>query len=113
MNLLLAAAMVFQLRAFPQASIASPGRPAHIHLTAELTRPEDEALYCPRIVWEWPDETESSYEADCEPYAPGADFPRRWSRDVNSGPGSWNVCARLEKPEGKVRRKACVSFEVN
>lgn len=36
--------------------------------TAEISGPEDEGWYCPRVEWTWPDGTTSSTESDCPPY---------------------------------------------
>jgi hypothetical protein len=39
-----------------------------VHLTAEITGPEIETWYCPRVEWTWPNETTSAAESDCPPF---------------------------------------------
>lgn len=81
--------------------VALPGQP--IMLTAEVTGPDVEAFYCPRVVWELPDGTESSTESDCAPWAPGVQAERRWSQHgALAAPGKYLFAVRLEKPRGHV-----------
>lgn len=90
--------------------VALPGQA--ITLTAELVGGEDaEALYCPRVVWEWPDGTESSTESDCAPWATGTELVRRWTRHGGlAAPGVYVFTVRLEKPKGHVVAKASVEL---
>lgn len=90
--------------------IALPGQP--ITLTAELVGGEDaESMYCPRVVWSWPDGTESTTESDCPPWAPGVEYARRWMRHGSlAGPGVYVFRVRLEKPAGHVLTVATVEL---
>ena len=76
---------------------AFPGVP--VLLTASLDGDEEvEATYCPRIVWRWPDGTESAQEGDCPAFADRAEYPRRWTRWISLGrPGEYAVSVRWEK----------------
>jgi len=61
----------FTLRASPRLGIAQPVGNAWclpVTLTAEITGPETEELYCPRFEWLWPDGTVSAVESDCPPF---------------------------------------------
>ena len=90
--------------------LALPGQP--ITLTAELVGGDDtEALYCPRVVWEWPDGTESSTESDCPPWAPGVEVERRWTRKgALAAPGLYRFTVRLEKPKGHVIARSSIEL---
>ena len=63
------------LRAQPPVGIA----PARIVFTAELVGGVDdfEDYYCPTVVWEWGDDTQSESTLDCEPYEAGKSEIRR------------------------------------
>jgi len=64
------------LRATPR--LALP--PVQIALVAELVGGDElEDYYCPALEWDWGDGERSQSEADCEPFAPGASFERRFS----------------------------------
>jgi hypothetical protein len=54
------------LKAQPNVGIA----PARIVLTAELTGGSNDfqEYYCPTVLWDWADGTESESTFDCEPY---------------------------------------------
>ena len=53
--------------------------PQRIVATAELTEGADDyrEYYCPRIEWEWGDDTTSESVEDCEPYQAGVSKIRR------------------------------------
>jgi hypothetical protein len=63
------------LRAQPPVGIA----PARVVFTAELVGGANdfEEFYCPTIVWEWGDDTQSESTLDCEPYEEGKSEIRR------------------------------------
>lgn len=93
-----------ELRASRQMAFA--GQP--ILLTAALVGGEDvESLYCPDIVWTWPDGTESRHEADCPPFEQREEYPRRWTRWVALAYAGqvYPVGFRIEKA-GRVLRRA-------
>ena len=85
------------LKASPAVSFA----PARIVLVAELKggSNDSEELYCPTVVWEWGDLTESTVEADCEPYTPGkSEIKRRYTVEHQyKNPGSFQIVLRLKK----------------
>ena len=57
------------VRANPALGVA----PLRVVATAELEggADDDPQYYCLKVVWRWGDASESTTEADCEPYAPG------------------------------------------
>ena len=85
------------LKAAPAVSFA----PARIVVVAEVKGgPEDyEEFYCPTVEWEWGDDTTSTAEADCDPYAAGkSTIKRRYTvehRYKNSG--GFKIILRLKK----------------
>lgn len=82
--------------------------PIEVFIVAELVGGDPlEALYCPNVVWTWPDTTESSEEGDCPPWDRREDFPRFWrpGRRIMVGQGTtghFPFGVRLEKPAGHV-----------
>lgn len=87
--------------------LALPGQ--EITLTAEVVGPETEAWYCPRVVWRYPDGTESSNEGDCPEWAPGVESVRRWTkRGSLAHPGTFPFEVRLEKPKGHTLARASI-----
>jgi hypothetical protein len=87
----------FSLRAQPNVGIA----PARIVLTAELTGGADDfqEYYCPTVLWEWADGTESESTIDCEPYEAGkSEIRRRFTQEhVFRNAGSHRVWVRLKR----------------
>jgi hypothetical protein len=85
------------LKATPAISFA----PARIIFVAEVKGGADdfEDFYCPTVEWEWGDLTQSTAEADCEPYSAGkSSIKRRYTvehRFRNSG--GFKVILRLKK----------------
>jgi hypothetical protein len=88
--------------------MAFPGAP--ILLTAELSGDaEPEGWYCPRVVWTWPDGTESGVEGDCPPYAERVDYPRRWTQwKALAAPGTYPIRVRLERAGKVIARQELV-----
>jgi hypothetical protein len=89
-------------RVFPPVSIAKIATGcAQVLLTVEISGPETEAWYCPKIEWEFPDETRASEESDCAPFSTREDYPRRWSRRICAPPhplgDTWVVVVRFSK----------------
>jgi hypothetical protein len=64
-----------QVRVTPPVGIA----PLRIVATAELVKGADDYadFYCPRLQWDWSDETKSEIADNCEPYEPGKSQIRR------------------------------------
>jgi hypothetical protein len=85
------------LKATPAISFA----PARVIFVAEVKGGSDdfEDFYCPTVEWEWGDLTQSTAEADCDPYSPGkSTIKRRYTvehRFKNSG--TFKVVVRLKK----------------
>jgi hypothetical protein len=77
------------LRASPRFSFT----PSTVLVTAELNGGEDdEAFYCPAIVWDWDDGGRSANEADCPPFRPGTPLERRYTAEhAYVRPGVYNV----------------------
>jgi hypothetical protein len=80
--------------------------PTSVVFTLTVKDAGDEQFYCPRIEWEWEDETRSTEESDCPPFeeATAADHVRRWtkSRDYRR-PGTHKVRVRLYKGDKVVK----------
>jgi hypothetical protein len=57
------------VRANPEMGIA----PMRVVATAELNggADDDQQYYCLKVQWQWGDDSESTTEADCDPYVPG------------------------------------------
>jgi hypothetical protein len=85
------------LRASPQVAFS----PARIVLTGELRNVTnlDSGFYCPTVVWEWGDGTESTYSADCQPFEPGiSEVKMRYiQQHTFDMPGQFRVALRLKK----------------
>jgi len=85
------------LKAQPAVSFA----PARVVLVAEVKggANDHEEFYCPTVVWEWGDLTESVVEADCDPYAQGkSEIKRRYTVEHRfKDPGAFKVVMRLKK----------------
>ena len=85
------------LKAQPAVSFA----PARVVLVAEVKggANDNEEFYCPTLVWEWGDLTESVAETDCEPYAPGkSEIKRRYTVEHRfKDPGGFKVVIRMKK----------------
>ena len=83
------------MRASPQVSFS----PARIVLTGELKNVtnEDANLYCPTVIWEWGDGTQSEHTADCQPFEPGtSEVKQRYvQQHTFDTPGRFRVTLRL------------------
>lgn len=90
------------LRAQPPVGIA----PARIVFTAELVGgPNDfEEFYCPTVIWEWGDDTQSESTLDCEPYEAGkSEIRRRFTVEHQfKRSGGYKVFFRLKKRDKPV-----------
>jgi hypothetical protein len=75
--------------------------PQRIVATAEITEGADDyqEYYCPRIEWDWGDETKSESAEDCDPYEPGVSkIRRRYTTDhTYREPGIYNVIFRMQQ----------------
>jgi len=84
------------LRAQPTVSIS----PARVVLTAELVGGANDFqdFYCPTVVWEWGDGTESESTFDCEPYQAGkSEIKRRFTVEHVFRAGDRKVIFRLKR----------------
>ncbi len=85
------------LKATPAVSFA----PARIVVVAEVKggASDNEEFYCPTLLWEWGDLTESTAEADCEPYEAGkSEIKRRYTVEHRyKDPGSFRIRLLLKK----------------
>ena len=73
-----------------------------IRVTASIENKEKigdpEKYYCLEEVWEWDDDTESTYAPDCEPYKEGAELKTFFSASHQyRDPGSYNIYLRLQR----------------
>jgi hypothetical protein len=90
------------LRAQPPVGIA----PARVVFTAELTGGANdfEEYYCPTVIWEWGDDTQSESTLDCDPYEEGkSEIRRRFTVEHRfRRSGSYKVLFRLKKRDKHV-----------
>jgi hypothetical protein len=90
------------VRAQPPVGIA----PARIVFTAELVGGANdfEEFYCPTVIWEWGDDTQSESTLDCEPYEPGkSEIRRRFTVEHQfRRSGGYKVFFRLKKRDKPV-----------
>jgi hypothetical protein len=96
------------LRAQPPVGIA----PARVVFTAELVGGANdfEEFYCPTIIWEWGDDTQSESTLDCEPYEPGkSEIRRRFTVEHQfKRAGGYKVFFRLKKRDKAVAAASAV-----
>lgn len=101
-----------KLTASPMVALAGPTQPASIRLRLTIEN-GGEALYCPKIVWEWPWGTKSTEESDCLPYHPKmANERQSWGRLISVGPGEHTFIVKIEKA-GKTLRTESVNVTVH
>lgn len=85
------------LKATPAVSFA----PARVVVVAEVKGGSNdyEEFYCPSVEWDWGDFTQSTAEADCDPYAPGkSEIKRRYTVEHRyKNPGTFRIVLRLKK----------------
>lgn len=95
------------LKAQPSVGIS----PARVTLTAELSGGANDfqEYYCPTIVWDWADDTESESTYDCGPYEAGkSEIRRRFTAQHTFRAGAHKVWVRLKRSD-----KVLVSASVN
>jgi hypothetical protein len=83
------------LKAQPNVGIS----PARVVLTAELAGGANDfqEYYCPTVVWDWADGTESESTLDCEPYEAGkSQIKRRFTVEHVFRAGAHKVWIRLK-----------------
>jgi len=98
------------LKAQPNVGVA----PARIMLTAELTGGANDfqEYYCPTVVWDWADGTESESTFDCEPYEAGkSEIRRRFTVQHVFRRGAHKVWIRLKR-NGDLLASASVNIHV-
>ena len=98
------------LKAQPNVGIA----PARIVLTAELTGGANDfqEYYCPTVMWDWADGTESESTLDCEPYEEGkSEIRRRFTVQHTFRAGAHRVWVRLKR-NGKLLASANVTIHI-
>lgn len=81
--LALAAGPKVELKASPRATMLAVGQcSVEVRFVLSVDPRGDEDYYCPRVEWEWEDETRSTEESDCPPYdaAKPAGLRRAWTR---------------------------------
>lgn len=85
---------------FMRPSNYSSRSPTTVRIRAELEgQPENpEEYYCLTEVWDWGDDTESTYEPDCDPYEEGTELQRRFSASRQFRyPGTYNIRLLLKR----------------
>lgn len=98
------------LKAQPRISVA----PSRVVLTAEITggRDDFEDFYCPTVVWEWGDGTQSEAAMDCAPYEAGkSEIRRRFTVEHVFTAGNFRVLFHL-KQRKKTVGMADVSIQI-
>ena len=98
------------LKAQPNVGVA----PARIMLTAELTGGANDfqEYYCPTVVWDWADGTESESTFDCDPYEAGkSEIRRRFTMQHVFRVGAHKVWIRLKRND-KLLASASVNIHI-
>ena len=98
------------LKAQPNVGIA----PARIMLTAELSGGANDFqdYYCPTVLWDWADGTESESTFDCEPYEAGkSEIKRRFTVSHVFRAGAHKVWVRLKRND-KLLASANVTIQI-
>ena len=98
------------LKAQPNVGIA----PARIQLTAELTGGANDfqEYYCPTVVWDWADGTESESTLDCDLYEAGKrEIRRRFTVQHTFRVGAHKVWIRLKR-NSKLLASASVNIHI-
>jgi hypothetical protein len=98
------------LKAQPNVGIS----PARIVLTAELTGGSNDfqEYYCPTVLWDWADGTESESTFDCEPYEAGkSEIKRRYTVQHIFRAGAHKVWVRLKRND-KLLASANVTIQI-
>lgn len=98
------------LKARPNVGIA----PARVVLTAELVggASDFQEYYCPTVLWDWADGTESESTFDCEPYEAGkSEIKRRYTVQHTFRAGSHKVWIRLKRND-KLVASADVTIQI-
>ena len=98
------------LKAQPNVGIA----PARLVLMAELTGGANDfqEYYCPTVLWDWADGTESESTIDCEPYEAGkSEIKRRFIVQHTFRAGQHKVWVRLKRND-KVLASANVTIRI-
>jgi len=98
------------LKAQPAISMS----PSRVVLTAEITGGSNdfEEFYCPTVVWEWGDGTQSEASLDCAPYETGkSEIKRRFTVEHVFRAGNFRVLFHL-KQRNKTVGMANVNIQV-
>jgi hypothetical protein len=98
------------LKAQPNVGIA----PARVVLTAELIGGSNDfqEYYCPTVLWDWADGTESESTFDCEPYQIGkSEIKRRYTVEHMFRAGAHKVWVRLKRND-KLLASANVTIQI-
>jgi hypothetical protein len=98
------------LKAQPNVGIS----PARIVLTLELTGGANDfqEFYCPTVLWDWADGTESESTFDCEPYEAGkSEIKRRYTVQHTFRAGAHKVWVRLKRND-RLLASANVTIQV-
>lgn len=87
------------LKATPAISFA----PARITIVAEVKGGSNdfEDFYCPTVEWDWGDDTTSTQDSDCDPYAAGkSEIKRRYTvQHQYKVAGAYKIVLRLKKSD--------------
>ena len=86
-----------EVRAAPRMAVS----PAQILFTAELRGGDNiEDFHCPEIEWDWDDGGKSDHESDCDPFTPGMEIERRFTKEhVFSRQGTYNVKVTMRRAD--------------
>ena len=97
-----------ELKASPQIATLGVGSrsAATVRFRLSVKDAGNEDFYCPRLEWEWEDDTRATEESDCPPFADARpdDHSRSWTRSRQFWePGEHTIRVRLYKGERLVR----------
>jgi len=105
---LAAAKPQIDLKATPAIAMLGVGSRSSVTVRFRLSIKDagNEDLYCPRLEWEWEDDTRASEEADCPPFAEAQkqDHEKSWTKSHQFWePGNHTVKVRLYKGDRLIR----------
>lgn len=97
-----------ELKANPQLAVLGigPRSAATVRFRLSVKDGGNEDYYCPRIEWEWEDDTRATEESDCPPFdqAQPPDHEKSWTKSRQFWePGNHTVKVRLYKGDKLIR----------
>jgi hypothetical protein len=97
-----------RLEPSPRVAVLSAApAPVRVRFRLQVKDGGDVDYYCPRVEWEWEDQTRSVEEHDCPPFeeAAASEHTKRWVREREFWlPGVYTITVRLYKADRSIHR---------